>query len=171
MTTCDRIEGLLPAFVDGELDPADKALVEGHLAECRACASLSAALASAGEAFAAFPEIEPAPALMDRLRAVPERRRFRIRPAFDFLLRPALQPLIAAATVLAVAFTLYMASPDKKGIERAVTRQLHRGYTAFEKLTARAGAAADSLGAAADSLYVSLKTLNPLGISDKNAQR
>jgi|WetSurMetagenome_2_1015567.scaffolds.fasta_scaffold344112_2 anti-sigma factor RsiW len=170
MTPCDRIEALLPAYVDGELDAEAKAAVESHLAGCRACASLAAALASVGEALAAFPEIEPTPTLTDRLRAVPRRHRLRIRPVLDVLLRPAFQPLIAAATVLAVAFTLFMASPDKKAIERAVTRQLHRGFTAFEKLTAKAGAAADSLGATAGSVYASIQTLNPLGKSDKNAQ-
>jgi anti-sigma factor RsiW len=168
MTVCDRVEGLLVPYADVDLAPEEKALVERHLEGCPSCAALAAGLTSAGEAFAAFPEIEPGPALMAKLRAVPERRRFRF--SLEFLLRPSLQPVFAVASIVAVAFSLYMASPDKKRIEQAVNRQLHRGYSAFEKLTAKAGAAADSLGAAADSLYVSIKTFNPLGKTDKSSQ-
>ena len=168
MTACDRIEGLLASYVDGDLGPEDTELVRLHLASCPACATLAACLTSADEAFAAFPEIEPSPALRARLRAVPARRRLRF--SLDVLLKPSLQPIFAAATIVAVALSLYMASPDKKRIEEAVTRQLHRGYSAFEKLTARAGALTDSLVAAADSLYASIKTLNPLGKTDKNSQ-
>ncbi len=168
MTACDRIEGLLAAYVDADLAPEEKDLVERHLEGCPSCAALADSLRSAGEAFAAFPEIEPSPALVTRLRAVPGRRRFRF--SLDFLLKPSLQPVFAVASIMAVAFSLYASSPDKKRIEQAVTRQLHRGYSTFEKLTAKAGAITDSLGAAADSLYASIKTLNPLGKTDKYSQ-
>lgn len=175
MTPCERIEGLLAAFVDGELGPEEKARVEAHLAACPECAALAACLTSADAAFAAFPDFEPAPALMQNLRAVPAasaakarpltpRRRFRL--SFDALLRPSLQPVFAVATILAVGFSLYMASPDKKRIDQAINRQIHLGYSAFEKLTARAGALTDSLGAAADNLFVSLGEINPLGKTD-----
>jgi len=168
MTPCDRIEEILPSFIDGDLAPAEADLVRRHLDGCPACAALAAGLADAGRAFAAFPEIEPSPALIARLRAVPRRRRFRF--SLNVLLKPSLQPVFAAASVLAVAFSLYMASPDKKHIERAVARELHRGYSTFERLAAKAGALTDGLGAAADSLYASIKTLNPLGKTDKFSQ-
>jgi len=162
MSPCERIEGLLASYADGELSPEEKALVEEHLASCPDCASLAACLKSVDAAFASFPEIEPAPALINRLRAVPHpRRRFRL--SFDILLRPSLQPVFAVLTILAVGFSLYMASPDKKRIDQAINRQIHLGYSAFEKLTSRAGALTDSLGAAADNLFVSLGNLNPLG--------
>jgi anti-sigma factor RsiW len=187
MSPCERIEGLLASYVDGELAPEEKALVEAHLAACPECAALAACLKSADAAFAAFPEFEPAPALMIKLRAVPTaagapgfvrgstsaakarplalRRRFRF--SFDVLLRPSLQPVFAVITILAVGFSLYMASPDKKRIDQAINRQIHLGYSAFEKLTARAGALTDSLGAAADNLFVSLGHMNPLGKTDR----
>ena len=207
MTPCERTEGRLASYVDGDLNPEDKALVEAHLAACPECTVLAACLKSTDAAFAAFPEIEPAPALMERLRAVPvasatsattsssltsestrsalttvpawapdfaggtvsapkarpltPRRWFRL--SFDVLLRPSLQPVFAVATILAVGFSLYMASPDKKRIDQVINHQIHLGYSAFEKLTARAGALTDSLGAAADSLFVSLGKINPLG--------
>lgn len=165
MTPCERIEGLLASYVDGELGPDEKALVEAHLAACLECAALAACLKSADAALAAFPDIEPAPVLMQKLRTVPApRRRFRL--SFDVLLRPSLQPVFAVATILAVGFSLYMASPDKKRIDQAINRQIHLGYSAFEKLTARAGALTDSLGAAADNLFVSLGKINPLGKTD-----
>lgn len=165
MTPCERIEGLLASYVDGELGPDEKALVEAHLAACPECAALAACLKSADAALAAFPDIEPAPVLMQKLRTVPAaRRRFRLN--FDALLRPSLQPVFAVATILAVGFSLYMASPDKKRIDQAINRQIHLGYSAFEKLTARAGALTDSLGAAADNLFVSLGEINPLGKTD-----
>jgi anti-sigma factor RsiW len=162
MSPCERIEELLASYADGELGPEEKALVEAHLAACPECAALAACLRSADAAFAAFPEIEPSPTLMDRLRAVAAPRR-RFRFGFDVLLRPSLQPVFAVLTILAVGFSLYMASPDKKRIDQAVNRQIHLGYSAFEKLTARAGALTDSLGAAADNLFVSLERINPLG--------
>ena len=197
MTPCERTEGRLASYVDGDLNPEDKALVEAHLAACPECTVLAACLKSTDAAFAAFPEIEPAPALMERLRAVPvasatsattsssltsestrsawargaasdakarpltPRRRFRL--SFDVLLRPSLQPVFAVATILAVGISLYMAGPDKKRIDQFINRQIHLGYSAFEKLTARAGALTDNLGAAADSLFVSLGKINPLG--------
>jgi anti-sigma factor RsiW len=167
MSPCERIEGLLTSYADGELGPGEKALVEAHLAACPECAALAAGLRSADEAFAAFPEIEPSPALMVKLRAVgPPRRRFRF--GFDVLLRPSLQPIFAVLAVLAVGVSLYMASPEKKRIDQAINRQIHLGYSAFEKLTARAGALTDSLGAAADNLFVSLGHLNPLGKTDSS---
>lgn len=166
MSPCERIEGLLASYTDGELGPEEKALVEAHLASCPGCAALAACLRSADAAFAAFPEIEPAPALMQRLRTVPEPRR-RFRFGFDILLRPSLQPVFAVFTILAVGFSLYMASPDKKRIDQAINRQIHLGYSAFEKLTARAGALTDSLGAAADNLFVSLGHMNPLSKTDR----
>ena len=165
MSPCERIEGLLASYADGELGSEEKALVEAHLAACPKCAALAACLRSADAAFAAFPEIEPAPALMQKLRAVAEPRR-RFRFSFDVLLRPSLQPVFAVVAILAVGFSLYMASPDKKRIDQAINRQIHLGYSAFEKLTARAGALTDSLGAAADNLFVSLGRINPLGKAD-----
>jgi anti-sigma factor RsiW len=162
MSPCERIEELLASYADGELGPEEKTLVEAHLAACPECTALAACLKSADAAFAAFPELEPAPALMQRLRAVATpRRRFRL--SFDVLLRPSLQPVFAVLTILAVGFSLYMASPDKKRIDQAINRQIHLGYSAFEKLTSRAGALTDSLGAAADNIFVSLGNLNPLG--------
>jgi hypothetical protein len=164
--TCDRIEELLTSFVDGELRPEDKALVEGHLRTCPECAALLSFLKSEAEAFAAFPEIEPGAELRRKLYAVPERKtKFRLN--LDILLKPSLQPVFAAASVLLILFSFYMFNPDKKGIDRTINRTLHRGYSQFEKLTAKAGSLTETLGAYADNVVDSLRTINPLKRSDE----
>ncbi len=51
-TDCREIEALLSPYADGELDAADAARVESHLAECAACRETLAAWREAEEAFA-----------------------------------------------------------------------------------------------------------------------
>jgi len=158
--TCDKIEGLLTAYLDGELGPEEKSAVEQHLEICPDCASLLSFLKSAAESLVRFPEVEPRASLREKLYAIPARKKFRFNP--DFLLKPSLQPVYAAATVFLIIFSFYMFNPDKKLINQAVSRQFHRGYSQFEKLYAKAGSITDSLGAYADSVLVSLKKINPL---------
>src|SRR5512143_3580645 len=75
MMTCERIEELLSAYVEGELAAAERAEVERHLAGCRECAELAALMREEMAAAAAFPEAEPSPGLMARLYAIPETKR------------------------------------------------------------------------------------------------
>jgi len=159
---CERTQDLLTPYLDGDLGPAERAEVEAHLAACPDCAVLLACLQSAAAAFAAFPEVEPSPGLMKKLETIPARAR-RFRPSLNFLFKPALQPILAAATGFLMLFTIYMVSPDKGAINRTVSLQFHRGLSSIEKLYVRAGSLTDRLGEFATSVFASAKDLNPLG--------
>jgi hypothetical protein len=159
--TCERIEDLLSPYMEGELSPEDMALVEAHLESSPASAELLGLLREAQDALARFPEVEPGPELMARLSAIPIRKR-RLKPVFDLLLRPALQPVYAAFTVLLMFVSFVFFVPQGQGIRKAVTRQIHAGYGEVEKLYAKAGSLTDELGELKDSVIHSIKTLNPL---------
>lgn len=162
---CDKFEELLTSYADGELGPEQRDLVDRHVRACPGCAALLSALRSADESLASFPEIEPSTRLREKLYAIPGRKKFRF--SLDILLRPALQPVFAAATVFLVVFSFYMLSPEKNRINKAIGRQFHRGYNQAEKLYAKAESFTDSLGAYADSVFDSLKKINPLSKSEE----
>ncbi|NMD09723.1 MAG: hypothetical protein GYA74_00955, partial [Acidobacteria bacterium] len=65
--SCNRIEELLPGFLDGDLGPGERAMVEDHLRTCPACASLLALLGETDAALASFPEVEVGDDLRERL--------------------------------------------------------------------------------------------------------
>jgi anti-sigma factor RsiW len=161
--SCERIQELLSAYLDGELSPAERAEVDAHLAACPECAGLLARLRTALQAFASFPEVELSPALSARLAAIPGEIRRRPFLSFDFLFRPVLQPVLAAAAGLLMLFSVYMVSPNKGAINRTISLQLHRGFSSVEKLYIRAGSLTDRLGEFANGLFASAKDINPLG--------
>ena len=163
---CEKIQGLLSPYLDGELTPEEKASVEAHLSSCRECAELFSLLSVATESLAAFPEVEPGPGLKAKLYAIPDRKK-KFRFSLDFLVKPALQPVLAAATIFLIIFSFYMFGPYKKDIDKTVNRQIHRGYSQVEKLYAKAGSVTDSLGAYANEIFVSLKKINPLGKNEE----
>jgi anti-sigma factor RsiW len=160
--SCDRIQDLIAGYVDNDLPAADKALVESHCAACADCAGLLAALKDAGEALASFPEVEPSPALLEKLYEIPVRKRGR-RWSLGFFLKPSLQPILAAATVFMALVSLYFLNPDRKAFDKAVSREFHRGISRIERLYAEAESVTDSLGAYASNVFTALKALNPLG--------
>ncbi len=162
---CDKFEDLLTSYADGELEPGQKDLVDRHVRACPGCAALLSALLSTDTSLAAFPEIEPSPRLREKLYAIPDRKKFRF--SLNLLLRPALQPVLAAATVFLVVFSFYMLSPEKSRINKAIGRQFDWGYNQAEKLYAKAGSVTDSLGAYAESVFDSLKKINPLSKSEE----
>ena len=163
---CEKIQDLLSPYLDGELTSEAKAEVDAHLSSCRECAELLSLLRMATDSLASFPEVEPSPDLTAKLYAIPVgRKKFRIN--LDFLVKPSLQPVFSAATVLLIIFSFYMFGPYKKDIDKSVNRQIHRGYSRLEKLYAKAGSVTDSLGAYADNILVSLKKINPLGKNEE----
>jgi anti-sigma factor RsiW len=165
--TCERFEELLSAYLEGELSGEEKREMDIHIASCSACAELLSAFRETQEALSGFPEVEPGPALMARLYAVPEKKKF-FKPIFEFLVRPDLQPVFAALSVLFVAVSFVLFAPQGRGIQKAIDRQLHLGYNQVEKLYAKAGSVTDELGSFKNSVVDSIKTLNPLkGQEDK----
>ncbi|MEW5901424.1 MAG: zf-HC2 domain-containing protein [Acidobacteriota bacterium] len=160
--TCDRIEGLLSAYLEGEVSPAEKSLVEAHLAGCAGCTSLAAALRQTREALTGFPELEVSSRLLSGLYSIPQQRK-KFSWTFDFLLKPALQPVFAAATIFLTLLSFYLFNPDKKYFDRSISRTVHAGYSQVEKLYAKAGSLTDRLGEYKDDVLVSLKNLNIFG--------
>lgn len=140
--TCERFEELLSAYLEGELGAAERAAMEGHEAACPACAELAGLMRETMAAAAAFAEAEPSPALMARLYAVPEERaakRRLFRPVFEWLARPALQPVYAALTGVFIVLSFALFHPEGRGLRKAVEVQFHRGLGAVEKMYADAG--------------------------------
>jgi anti-sigma factor RsiW len=160
--SCDKIQDLLSPYMDGELDSSGRAEVDSHLDTCPNCADLLARLRTAMNAFAAFPEVEPAVGLSLKLEAIPVRsRRFRLR--FDVLLRPAFQPVLAAAAGFLLLAGIYLVSPDKGLINRTISRQFHRSLGSVEKIYVQAGSLTDRLGEYANTIFASAKSINPIG--------
>jgi predicted anti-sigma-YlaC factor YlaD len=163
--TCQRIEELLSAYLEGALAAAEKAEVDGHLAACPECAALLAMMKDMAGAMAAFPEATPSPALLSSLYGIPaearEKKSF-FRPVFDFLTRPALQPVYAAFTVLFIAVSFVLFHPGGRGIRKQFDLTFHRGIGTVEKLYAGAGSLKSEVGSFAGNVVKSIKTLDLL---------
>jgi anti-sigma factor RsiW len=143
--TCDAIRNLFSAFLEGELEAGDRARVERHLAGCPDCRDLLALMDQGRTAWAPFPEVPVGPALLARLYAIPERR----RPFFVRLTRvymPKLQPALAVLSAVLIVVSMYAFHPDRKQIDRAVSRQVHLAYGSVEKLFVRAEGLTGRLG-------------------------
>jgi anti-sigma factor RsiW len=168
--TCERIEELLSAYLEGALAAAERAEMESHLAACPGCAELAGLLRETMAATAAFPAAEPSPALMARLYAIPgtapEKNRI-LRPVFEWLARPALQPVYAAFTVLFIALSFVLFHPEGQGIRKRIDVQFHRGLGTVEKLYADAGTVKGQVGAFAGNVIRSLDTLGLPGGDEK----
>jgi hypothetical protein len=171
--TCERIEELLSAYLEGELAAAEKAEVEAHLSRCAECAELAALMRDEIAAAAAFPEIEPSPELLAGLYAIPEAKREKKRffqPVFDWLARPALQPVYAAATGLLIVLSFVLFHPEGRGIRKAIDVQFHRGIGTVEKLYADAGGLKGGINAVSAGV---VKSFNSLGLfqGDENTKK
>jgi len=153
---CERLEELLPSFLEGALSQEEKALVESHLAGCPDCRGLLAVLARTQQALAGLPELEVSPGLRARLLAIPERKK-KFSFSFDFVLKPSLQPVFAAATIFMTLLSFYLFNPDKRNIDRAIDQRIHTGYGQVEKFYAKAGSFTDRLGDTAENVFVSVK--------------
>jgi anti-sigma factor RsiW len=168
--TCERIEELLSAYLEGELAAAERSEVEAHLAGCPGCAALAGLMKETMAATSAFPEIEPSPALLARLYDIPaaqgERKRL-FRPVFEWLTRPALQPVYATLTGVFIVLSFVLFHPEGRGIRKAIDIQLHKGIGTVEKLYADAGTIKGEVGAFAGNVIKSFNTLGLLGGNEK----
>ncbi|HOC17148.1 MAG TPA: zf-HC2 domain-containing protein [Vicinamibacterales bacterium] len=72
--TCGAARERLGDLVDGDLEGIDRELVEGHLARCRPCAELAAAMARASELLPAFAALQPPADLAPAVIAATSRR-------------------------------------------------------------------------------------------------
>ncbi len=100
---CLDVQAELEAYEDGELSLERSALLEGHLASCRACQAELARLQAVAAALETWPLVmEPAQftaQVMARVRPRPAQPRFRLRWS-DLLVSVAGAGLAAAAILL-----------------------------------------------------------------------
>jgi len=168
--TCERIEELLSAYLEGELAPRERAGVEAHLASCPECAELAGLMKETLAAAAGFPEAEPSPALYERLYGIPGAKREKKRlfgPAFDWLSRPALQPVYAALTALLMVVSFVAFHPEGRGIRKQINLRLHQGIGSVEKLYADAGSVKGDIKAFSANVVKSFNTLGLLKGDEK----
>ncbi len=71
MNRCDEIRELLPAFVEGQLEPRDAGTVEAHLEECAACRETEEALRLIAAAGAGLQAVTPPEHLTGMITATP----------------------------------------------------------------------------------------------------
>jgi len=155
-----HMEELLSAYLEGGLDESRAADVGRHLASCPDCSLLLEAMKDVREALGALPEVDLSPALLRKLYAIQEKRRFRLVP--DFLLRPSLQPVFAGATGLLIFVSFLAFSPGGRTFQKSVNRQLHIGYSKVERLYAKAGSLTDEMGSYKETILGSLKNVKLL---------
>jgi predicted anti-sigma-YlaC factor YlaD len=168
--TCERFEELLSAYLEGELGASAAAGVEAHEAACRACAELVGLMREVRAAEAAFSEVDPPAGLMARLYAIPEEARGRkrlVRPVFNWLTRPALQPVYAALTAVLIVLSFVLFHPEGQGIRKRIDVGFHKGLGAVEKLYADAGSVKGEIRAFSANVVKSFNTLGLLGGDEK----
>jgi anti-sigma factor ChrR (cupin superfamily) len=145
---CTELEALLCDYVDGTLDAARRAEVEGHLSRCAACAELTRDAAAAVAFLDRTAEVEPPPALISRIlqeipikTKAPERARAGARHWVRRLFEPILQPRLVmgmAMTILSFAMLgrfagiearpLRAADLDPAKVWMAMDDRLHRTW-------------------------------------------
>lgn len=158
---CERMDALISPYLDGDLGSVEKASVETHLHGCTRCREMLELLREVSASLRNLPEVEVSPDLQRRLLAIPDRKR-RFRFSLDFLVRPALQPVLAAATVLLTVVSFYAFSPQRGAINKSIERQFHLGYHTIGKLYTRAESFTSSLAGYKDNFVVALQNKNPL---------
>ncbi|UCC39780.1 MAG: zf-HC2 domain-containing protein [Candidatus Aminicenantes bacterium] len=159
---CEKVEELLSPYCEDELSTEERKAVDRHLETCENCSLLFSSMGETMESLTEFPELNVSESLLDRIYAIPSKKR-RFKLSFDFMLRPSLQPILAAATILLIVVSIYMFHPERNRINKFVDRQIHLGYSKVERLYAKAESFATSLGEHKENILVSLKNINPLG--------
>ncbi|MFW6124131.1 MAG: anti-sigma factor family protein [Acidobacteriota bacterium] len=151
---CKQIEKFLSPYLENNLSQEEKNLVENHLRQCPQCSELLSYMRQAKKSLAEIPEIDVSPSLMKKLYKIPPQKSKLI---FDFLLRPALQPILAASMILITVISLYTLNPDRSKINKYVNQQIHAGYSKVEQLYAKAESLTHSLAGHKESLLFSIK--------------
>jgi len=110
---CEGFLALVDEYVDGELEPRQRARVDGHLKLCHSCRSELGLARAARELLRGAERLEPSRAFVARVghRIADEQRRLdRRRRMFRFLV-PAMVPTLVALLVLVLPY-LRSTSPD-----------------------------------------------------------
>ncbi|MBD3414219.1 MAG: hypothetical protein GF421_07315 [Candidatus Aminicenantes bacterium] len=154
---CTHIEPYLSPYLEKELRPEKMSQIENHIKTCPDCAELLSNIKEARAALAGIPEIEISRSLKKTLYKIP-RKRFKL--SFDFLFKPALQPILAAATVMITVITLYSMNPEREQINKTINQHIHMGYSKIERLYARAESLTNTLAGYKESVLFSIKNID-----------
>jgi len=154
---CRQIEKFLSPYLENELNQEEKALVENHIEKCPKCSGLLSYMREAKDSMAKIPEIDVSPSFMKRLYKIPNKKPKR---SFRFLLKPSLQPILAAATVLITVISLYSLNPDREQINKFINQKIHIGYSKAERLYARAESLTNTLAGYKENILFSIKNID-----------
>lgn len=156
---CKHIEDLFSLYLEDELNQEQRKSVDLHLNSCPECRELFALIKETNEALSLFPEIEVSAQLKSRLYEIPiQKKRFSFK--LNVLLRPALQPVFAGATIFLILISFYVFHPDRITINKTINREIHKGYSKIGQLYTQAESFAVSLFDQTDTLLDSLKNSN-----------
>jgi len=119
---CADVETLICDYLDGTLAAERKSAVEGHLAQCPACAELARDSAAAVEFMERAADVEPPPELITRILFDAPWNKDRTRPKgarswMAGILSPILQPRFAmgmAMTILSLALLVRFVAPVRQ---------------------------------------------------------
>jgi predicted anti-sigma-YlaC factor YlaD len=159
---CENIENLLSPYLEDELTAEDRLSVEEHLKSCADCSVLFDLLRKTQESLVDFPQAEMSEELLERLYDIPHKKR-KLGFSLDFLVRPALQSYMAAATVLLTLMSFYLFHPEKSTIDKSINRQVHLGYSKIGRLYSEAETFTTSLGEHKDNILDTIKRKQPFG--------
>lgn len=159
---CEHIEDLLSPYLEDELTAKERLAVQEHLRSCADCSVLFEMLRETQGSLADFPQAEMSNELLDRLYDIPHRKK-KFRFSLNFLVRPALQPYLAAATILLTVLSFYLFHPEKSAIDKSINRQVHLGYSKIGKLYSEAEEFTASLGEHKDNILDTIKSKQPFG--------
>jgi hypothetical protein len=166
---CEHIKQLISPYLDQELSFEENEKFERHIHRCPECRELLEHMRSAQAALSEWPQLEVSPELHVRLAEIgATRKKTWFQLNFDVLFRPALQPVMAAFTVMLTLLSLFLMHPDREKIEQSLDRQLHIGYSKIQRLYVRAESFTDFLAVYKDNVVHSIKNITPKGDTEKN---
>lgn len=154
---CKQIEKLLSPYLENDLSQEKKTLVENHIKKCPQCSELLSYVKEAKNSLAEMPEIDISPSFRKKLYKIPKKK---FKLSFDFLLKPALQPVLAASMVLITVVSLYTLNPDRGKINKYINQHIHAGYSKAEQLYAKAESLTHSLAGHKESILFSIKNID-----------
>jgi predicted anti-sigma-YlaC factor YlaD len=162
---CEHVENLLSSYLEDELTAEDRLTIEEHLKSCVDCQVLFALMKETQESLADFPQAEMSEELLETLYTIPHKKK-RFQLSLNFLVRPALQPYLAAATILLTIMSFYLFHPEKSTIDKSINRQVHLGYSKIGRLYSEAETFTTSLGEHKDNILDTIKRKQPFGRSE-----
>jgi anti-sigma factor RsiW len=107
---CERYEAQIIAYMDGSATPAERSVVEAHMAECAACRARVEEFRGLWTVLDEAPVVEVSPAFDARLH---ERMAAETRPGWFEWLVP--QPRLAMAVGLLLVLGVWIGSVDPPG--------------------------------------------------------